>query len=154
VPLTIVYGGDLLALRVCQELAATRQHRVTALWHGATGYEERIEACGARYVVAVADEERALENAGVDAAAVFVAIADDDHRNLQLALKARERQPAIRIVLRLLNHELGINVERSLPNCSVRSLSEIAAATYAGIAIAGRARMPSAFRATARSSAS
>jgi len=135
VPLTIVYGGDLLALRVCQELAANRRHRVTALWHGATGYEERIEACGTRYVVAVADEERALEEAGVDGAAVFVAIADDGHRNLQLALKARERRPEIRIVLRLLNHELGINVERSLPNCSVRSLSEIAAATYAGVAI-------------------
>jgi len=59
----------------------------------------------------------------------------DDYVTLHVALKARDLNPRIRIVLRQFNRTLGRKIEQNLDNCSVISLSSHVAATYAGVAL-------------------
>lgn len=113
-PLIIVVGGDDLARRVCNELQATRGHDVTRLWPA---------------------DDAALHAAGVAEAGCILAVSGDDRLNLQIALKAREINPAIRIVLRQFNRALGHKIEQNLSNCSVISPAAHAAATFAGAAV-------------------
>jgi len=113
-PLIIVVGGDDLASRVCDELRATRGHDVVQLWP--------------------ADDE-ALRKAGVAEAVCIIPVSSDDRLNLQLALKAREANPKIRIVLRQFNRALGHKIEQNLADCSAISPAAHAAATYAGAAV-------------------
>jgi len=65
-PLIIVVGGDDLALRVCDELRATRGHDVVQLWP--------------------ADDE-ALRAAGVAGAVCIIPVSSDDRLNLQRPLR-------------------------------------------------------------------
>jgi Trk K+ transport system NAD-binding subunit len=113
-PLIIVVGGDDLALRVCDELRATRGHDVVQLWP--------------------ADDE-ALRAAGIAEAVCIIPVSSDDRLNLQIALKARELNPKIRIVLRQFNRALGHKIEQNLADCSAISPAAHAAATYAGASV-------------------
>jgi Trk K+ transport system NAD-binding subunit len=113
-PLIIVVGGDDLARRVCEELRATRGHEVVQLWPAG---------------------EEALREAGVAEAICIIPVSSDDRLNLQLALKAREMNPKIRIVLRQFNRALGHKIEQNLSDCSAISPAAHAAATYAGAAV-------------------
>lgn len=110
----IVVGGDDLASRICDELRATRGHEVTVLWPA---------------------DDAALREAGVAEAICIIPVSGDDRLNLQIALKAREINPAIRIVLRQFNRALGHKIEQNLDNCSVISPAAHAAATFAGAAV-------------------
>jgi Trk K+ transport system NAD-binding subunit len=113
-PLIIVVGGDDLARRVCEELRATRGHEVVQLWPAG---------------------DEALREAGVAEAICIIPVSSDDRLNLQLALKAREMNPKIRIVLRQFNRALGHKIEQNLVDCSVISPAAHAAATFAGAAV-------------------
>ena len=64
-----------------------------------------------------------------------MALAEDDRVNLQVALKARDINPKIRVVLRQFNRTLARKIEQNLPNCSVLSLASHAAATIVGAAL-------------------
>ena len=72
---------------------------------------------------------------GVPDATSLMALAEDDRVNLQVALKARDINPKIRIVLRQFNRTLARKIEQNLPNCSVLSLASHAAATIVGAAL-------------------
>jgi Trk K+ transport system NAD-binding subunit len=113
-PLIIVVGGDDLARRVCEELRATRGHEVVQLWPA---------------------DDTALRDAGAAEAICIIPVSSDDRLNLQLALKAREINPKIRIVLRQFNRALGHKIEQNLDDCSVISPAAHAAATFAGAAV-------------------
>src|SRR5205823_2146639 len=113
-PLIIVVGGDDLALRVCDELRATRGHEVVQLWPAG---------------------DDALREAGVAEAVCIIPVSSDDRLNLQIALKAREMNPKIRIVLRQFNRTLGHKIEQNLADCSAISPAAHAAATYAGASV-------------------
>src|SRR5207237_8692843 len=63
------------------------------------------------------------------------ALSRDDQLNLQTALRARDANPEIRIVLRQFNRTLAAKIEQNLPNCSVLSLAWYSAATYAAVAL-------------------
>lgn len=128
-------GGDDLALRVCEELCTTRGHEVVLLWHADERAEKRVLACGARYCAQPPSETESLRAVGVEHAAVIMPVAADDRLNLQIALKARDMNPQIRIVLRQFNRALGRKIAQNVPNCAVVSPASHAAATYAAAAI-------------------
>ena len=128
-------GGDELALRVTEELCATEGHHVALLWHHDPELASRVERMGAQFLGFPPDEFDTLRAAGVPAAASIMALSDDDRLNLQVALKARDLNPKIRIVLRQFNRQLGRKIGQNLPDCSVISLSGHAAATFAACAI-------------------
>jgi Trk K+ transport system NAD-binding subunit len=135
VSLVILVGGDALALRVCEYLCARSDLRVIVVWGHATEFAERVERCGARFVARSPDDEESLRRAGVEQAASIVMLTDDDNITLHVALKARDLNPKIRIVLRQFNRTLGRKIEQNLENCSVISLSAHVAAFYAGTAL-------------------
>lgn len=131
----VVFGGDALALRVCEELIERDGKRVVLLWDGDADFARAVQATGARFVARTADEAASLREAGIGEAAAILAIAGDDNDNLQVALAARDLNPAVRVVLRQFNRSLGRKIEQNLSDCSVVSLSSHAAATYASAAV-------------------
>ncbi|HET7814750.1 MAG TPA: NAD-binding protein [Candidatus Baltobacteraceae bacterium] len=114
-PLIIVVGANDLAQRVCEELSATQGHEVVLL--------------------ASADDYGVLETAGARTAECIIPVGDDDRVNLRVALKARDLNPEIRIVLRQFNRALGRKIEQNLHGCVAVSPATHAAATFAAACI-------------------
>jgi Trk K+ transport system NAD-binding subunit len=137
VPLVLVVGGDGLAIRVCEELVATHGHRTAVVWaHDGIAAKAAAVGGGCRFVHGAPEDAQMLRDAGVAAATAIMVLSDDDRLNLHVALKARDLNPAIRIVMRQFNRTLGVKLEENLPNCSVLSLASHSAATFAAAAIA------------------
>jgi Trk K+ transport system NAD-binding subunit len=135
VPLILVAGGDALAVRVCEELCATQGHRAALVWMHDHALAARLQRFGCEYVPHAPNDYDSLVVAGVGEATAIVAISDDDRLNLQVALKARDLNPGIRVVLRQFNRTLGRKLEQNLPNCSVISLASHSAASFVGAAL-------------------
>jgi Trk K+ transport system NAD-binding subunit len=135
VPLILVVGGDALALRVCEELCATRGHRVALIWPHDHQLAAQLERLDCEYFPHAPNDLDALRVAGVDDATSIMTLCDDDRLNLQVALKARDLNPNIRVVLRQFNRTLGRKLEQNLNDCSVLSLASHAAATFVGRAL-------------------
>ncbi|MBV8150666.1 MAG: NAD-binding protein [Candidatus Eremiobacteraeota bacterium] len=134
-PLIIIVGGDALALRVCEELCATEGHVVALMWNPDEELKYRVERMGARFIGFPPNDLEQLRAAGVPEAASMMALSHDDRLNLQVALKARDLNPSIRVVLRQFNRQLGRKIEQNLPDCSVVSAENQSAATFAASAI-------------------
>jgi Trk K+ transport system NAD-binding subunit len=113
----LIVGDDVLAQRVCSELAAAGEANV------------RVVA------PAEADNDAALLEAGVAQAASILTLSGDDERNLSIALRARMLNPRIRVVLRQFSTKIGRKIEQNLPDSTVLSLAAHSAATYAGAAL-------------------
>ncbi|HTD36837.1 MAG TPA: NAD-binding protein [Candidatus Limnocylindrales bacterium] len=135
VPLILVVGGDAFAVRVCEELLATQGHRVTLLWVHEPELAAKLERLGCEYLPHGPNDHDALRLAGIGEAASIMTLSDDDRLNLQVALKARDLNPSIRVVIRQYNQVLGRKLEQNLPNCTVVSLSAHSAATFVGTAL-------------------
>lgn len=90
---------------------------------------------GAHFAGLAPNEYASLEQIGVADAACIIPVSEDDRLNLQVALKARDLNPDIRIVLRQFNRALGRKIEQNLPNCTAISPATHAAATYAAAAV-------------------
>jgi voltage-gated potassium channel Kch len=135
VPTVIILGGDALAIRVCEELSGIAGRSVTVLWNEDHALAARVERCGAHFAARGTDDDESLRAAGVERATALIALTSDDHLNLAVALRARDLNPDVRLVLRQFNRTLGRKIEQNLANASVVSLSSQAAATYAGAAV-------------------
>jgi Trk K+ transport system NAD-binding subunit len=96
---------------------------------------KQIERIKCEYLPFSPNDYEALRSVGVPDALSLMALAEDDRVNLQVALKARDINPKIRIVLRQFNRTLARKIEQNLPNCSVLSLASHAAATIVGAAL-------------------
>ena len=134
-PLMIVVGGDQLALSTARELSELPGQRVVVLWQADAEFERAVEAVGATLITGRPDGRDGLEAAGVKEALTILALSHNDQLNLQTALRARDANPKIRIVLRQFNRTLAAKIEQNLPNCSVLSLAWHSAATYAAVAL-------------------
>lgn len=134
-PLIIVVGANDLALRVCEELCATSGHEVLVLWEAHAHAESAVSAMGATFAAHPPNDYGSLDAVGVKEAACIIPVSEDDRLNLQVALKARDLNPEIRVVLRQFNRALGRKIEQNLPNCTAISPATHAAATYAGAAV-------------------
>jgi len=131
----IIIGGDALALSAAREIGQSQGHRVVVLWPADPEFAAAVEAVGAVYVAGRADSSEGLDAAGVRRAVSILALSGDDQLNLRAALRARDANPRIRIVLRQFNRTLAAKIEQNLPDCSVLSLAWHSAATYAAVAL-------------------
>lgn len=125
-------GGDGLAVRVCEELLATHGHRAAVVWMQDEGLATRLAVLGerCRYVAGAPNDDRTLRDAGAVEAVSIMVLTDDDRLNLQVALKARDLNPKIAIVMRQFSRTLGVKLEKNLQNCSVLSLASHSAAAF------------------------
>jgi len=131
----IIIGGDALALNTAREICLLPGHSVVVLWPGNPEFAADVEAVGAHFLVGRPDSSDGLAAAGVAEAIAILALSTDDQLNLQSALKARDANPQIRIVLRQFNRAFATKIEQNLANCSVLSLAWHSAATYAAAAL-------------------
>ena len=137
----IIIGGDALALSTARDGALITGNRIVVLWPGNEEFAAEVKAAGAVFVAGRPESREGLAAAGVEDAVSILALSGDDQLNLQAALRARDANPRIRIVLRQFNRALAAKIEQNLPNCSVLSLAWNSAATYAAAALD-----PSSFR--------
>jgi voltage-gated potassium channel Kch len=131
----IIVGGDALALSAARELCLIPGQRVVVLWPGSAEFAAAVAATGAVFVAGRPDGHDGLDAAGVMEAVSILALSQDEQLNLQAALRARDANPKIRIVLRQFNRTLAPKIEQNLPDCSVLSLAWHSAATYAAAAL-------------------
>ena len=96
---------------------------------------KQLERIKCEYLPFAPNDYESLRQVGVPEATSLMALAEDDRVNLQVALKARDINPKIRVVLRQFNRTLARKIEQNLPNCSVLSLASHAAATMVGAAL-------------------
>jgi Trk K+ transport system NAD-binding subunit len=130
----IVCGGNALAHRLVAELTEHYDVPVVAV------VPDRSRDHGPRIarlpgVAAVLEygtvTGEALGAAGAATARGIALVDGDDQQNIHAALGAEERNPGIRIVLRMFNQRLGEHIERLLPNCAALSGSATAAPAFA-----------------------
>src|SRR3954452_8294509 len=133
--LMIIVGGDALALSTARELCQLRDRRIVVLWSADAEFARAVEGVGAEFVAGRPDSRDGLETAGIADASTILALSHNDQLNLQTALRARDANPKIRIVLRQFNRTLAAKIEQNLENCSVLSLAWHSAATYAAVAL-------------------
>jgi voltage-gated potassium channel Kch len=131
----IIVGGDALALSTARELCLLSGNRVVVLWPEDAEFARAVAEVGAAFVAGRPHSRDALEAAGVGEAMSILALSSDDQLNLQAALRARDANPRIRIVLRQFNRTLAAKIEQNLADCSVLSLAWHSAATYAAVAL-------------------
>lgn len=131
----IVGEPDALALRVCAEISRPGIQRCAVMTVPSEEFAAQVRRLGARFVPYDEHGTDALIVAGVREAASLIALSPDDRFNLQIALRARDLNPQIRLVLRQFNRTLGHKVAQNLHNCSVLSLASLSAATYAAAAV-------------------
>jgi voltage-gated potassium channel Kch len=108
---------------------------VALVWPHDHELAKQLERIKCEYLPFAPNDYEALRSVGVPDATSLMALAEDDRVNLQVALKARDINPKIRIVLRQFNRTLARKIEQNLPNCSVLSLASHAAATIVGAAL-------------------
>ncbi|HEX3881734.1 MAG TPA: NAD-binding protein [Stellaceae bacterium] len=134
-PIVLIVGGDALALNTARELCQLQGHHVTVLWSEDHEFAHQVEAVGARFVIGLPGRLGSLERAGAAEAVTILALSADDQLNLRAALRARDVNPDIRIVLRQFNRTLAPKIEENLHDCSVVSLAWLSASTYAASAL-------------------
>jgi voltage-gated potassium channel Kch len=134
-PTIIIVGGDALTLSAARDICELHDHRVVVLWPADAEFASAVQDCGAELVVARPENREALAAAGVGDAIAILALAPNEELNLQVALRARDANPKIRIVLRQFNRTLAAKIEQNLSDCSALSLAWHSAPTYAAAAL-------------------
>jgi Trk K+ transport system NAD-binding subunit len=131
----IVCGLEHLGLRTIDQLRL-RDEVVVAVGPNADPAES-LESIGVRLVVGDQRVPRTLVEAGVEHAGVIVLTSNDDLANLNTALVATERNPTIRVVIRMFDQELGAHIPDLFSDAVALSSSALAAPGFVSAALDG-----------------
>ncbi|WP_081951867.1 NAD-binding protein [Kitasatospora phosalacinea] len=134
----IVCGGNSLAHRLILEL--TEQYEVPVIAVVPDRSREHGPAIAQIPGVRAVLEHSTVTGEALGAADVAhargIALMDGtDQENIHAALAAENRNPGVRIVLRIFNQRLGEHLEKLLPNCAALSGSATAAPAFANGAL-------------------
>ncbi len=130
----IVLGAGHVGLRVIRELVDLGLEVVAIDQHPDPGVDEELERL---HVPLIREDGRigaTLDRAGLGRAEAFVACTGDDHVNMEAILKARDRNPEVRIVARMWDRRLSGQLQRFLNVDQVLSSSDLSAPAFAGAA--------------------
>ena len=130
----IVVGLGKLGYRVVQQLLEFGQDVVAVELDPNKPFIPLVRDLGVPVIVTDARRGDALVSAGIDRASSIVCCTQDDLANLDIALDARERQPDIKIVLRMFDADLARKVERGFGIHTAFSTSGLAAPAFAAAA--------------------
>jgi Trk K+ transport system NAD-binding subunit len=86
---------------------------------------------GLRVVIGETHREETLRAAGIETCQALVSVTSTDIVNLETALHARALAPSLRIVVRLYDDDLAVRVQQTIGNTISRSVSYLAAPTFA-----------------------
>jgi Trk K+ transport system NAD-binding subunit len=124
-----------VGIRVVRELVTLGEDRIVVVELDST--VPRVEECRAHAIPVIegdALQPKTLTDAGVDHASAFIVCTNDDLTNLQIAMKVRELNPDIRLVVRLFHEDFGRQLADYLGFHRVFSASALAAPFFAGAA--------------------
>jgi Trk K+ transport system NAD-binding subunit len=133
----VVCGVGSIGYRVVEQIARQGIPVVAAELHE-NDFIHTIRRLGVPVVMADVRLKETLEELDVAAARCLVAATDDDLANLQAALNARAINPRLRVVLRVFDPDLAARVERAFDIHISRSVSSLAAPTFAAAAVGGK----------------
>ena len=104
----LIIGAGNLGLRIAELLGEAGHRRVIVERDAELANVAVLRSMSIHTIIADATNEDMLELAGIDSAAVVIAVTDVDAVNLQIALHARER--GARVIMRVLSPELSSHV--------------------------------------------
>lgn len=133
----VVCGVGSIGYRVVEQVARQGIPVVAAELHE-NDFIHTIRRLGVPVVMADVRLKETLEELDVGEARCLVAATDDDLANLQAALNARAINPRLRVVLRVFDPDLAARVERAFSIRVSRSVSSLAAPTFAAAAVGGK----------------
>jgi len=133
----IVCGDDMLAFRVTQELTTRYRERVTAILpskrRGQGPVIDRLP--GARLIERDELTSQAFTDAQITSARALALLRQDDVGNFHAALRARELNPDIRLVLAVFSPGLGEQVRAFFPDCAVLVGTSMSAPSFVAAAL-------------------
>jgi Trk K+ transport system NAD-binding subunit len=130
----IVVGLGKLGFRIVQQLLDFGQSVVAIELDADKPFISVVRELGVPVIIADARRGNALVSAGIDRADSIVCCTQDDLANLDIALDARERQPDIKVVLRMFDADLARKVERGFGIHTAFSTAGLAAPAFAAAA--------------------
>lgn len=139
----VVCGLGKVGYRVAKELLRLGEEVVGVELDAACPFLEELDRLGVPVLIGNARQRETLEKARVREASAIVACTQDDLTNLDIALDARELNPAIKVVLRMFDTQLAEKVRRGFGIHTAFSTSALAAPVFA--AAATRAQIESSF---------
>ena len=131
----VVCGLGNVGFRVVEHLKRYEQDVVCIEQKTATQFVAEIERLNVPVIDGDATSLAALELAGVKKAKAVIAVTDNDLANLEIALNARELNPAIRAVVRMFDQRLAKKIEKSFGITCAFSTSALSAPVFAQSAL-------------------
>lgn len=98
-------------------------------------FVEQTLALGVPVIIADAGRSENLRKAGIDRADAIIPCTDNELRNLDIALDAREANPNIKVVMRMFDADLAQRVEKGFGIHTAFSTSALAAPIFAAAAM-------------------
>ncbi|MDQ3929440.1 MAG: NAD-binding protein, partial [Chloroflexota bacterium] len=133
----VVCGVGSIGYRVVEQIARQGIPVVAAELRD-NDFLHTIRHLGVPVLIADVRLKQTLEELDVAEARCLVAATDDDLANLQAALNARAINPKLRVVLRVFDPDLAARVQRAFNIHISRSVSSLAAPTFAAAAVGGQ----------------
>src|SRR5208283_4623010 len=133
----VICGDDKLAYRVAQELTTRYRERVTVILaskrqnHG----PDLDRLPGVRVIEREELTSQAFADAQITSARALALLRQDDVGNFHAALRARELNPDIRLVLAVFSPGLGDQVRAYFPDCAVLVGTAMSAPSFAAAAL-------------------
>ncbi len=133
----VICGDDKLAHRLAQELTTRYRERVTVILPSARrGHGPDIDRLpGVRIIVRDELTSQAFTDAQITSARALALLRKDDVGNFHAALRARELNPGIRLVLAVFSPGLGDQVRAFFPDCAVLEGTAMSAPSFAAAAL-------------------
>lgn len=126
----IICGLGHVGFRVFELLSSLGMQITVISDRTADDKRDKAMASGCRYLEADAQSDSVLLDAGIREAHCIMALTDDDLANISIINDARRLNPAIRIIARMYDTELGAHIAREFRICNIFSTSSIAAPVF------------------------
>jgi Trk K+ transport system NAD-binding subunit len=131
----VVCGADSTSVRLVEELRRVDETVVAIVHDMDTDLAQEMVDLGARLVLAPRPHEGALREAGIEYAKGVAFVEADDVTNVHAALTAEELNPAIKLVVHIVNPRLGSYLEGLIEHCTVLSAAAMAAPEFIAAAL-------------------
>jgi Trk K+ transport system NAD-binding subunit len=133
----VICGDDKLTLRLAEELTSRYGERVTVILPSKRRHQgphiERLP--GVRVIEQAELTSESFAEAQIETARSLALLRQDDVGNFHAALRARELNPDIRLVLAVFSSGLGDRVRAFFPDCAVLMGTAMAAPSFVAAAL-------------------
>jgi Trk K+ transport system NAD-binding subunit len=130
----VVCGLGRIGYRVVEELTRLGEQVIGIESNEEDPFLVEVDRMGVPVLLGDARQEDMLEKACVGRASAIVVCTADDLTNLAVALEARERNPAIKVVLRMFDADLAARVQSGFGIHTAFSTTALAAPSFAAAA--------------------